>query len=190
MSETTAILLITTVSPVTRRGGLSAVGSVALAVSAAELARRLLSPRSGTLDPAPVELGTYFTEEEIDRGTRYARPQLALALARGAVDAVALVLLVRTPPAILRRRSDRPALDGAAAGAMLSIAMWLPSLPLAAVARRRAISVGLVTQSWRGWAIDLVEASLIQGTLTGAAGGAMVLLMHQSPHHWWITATA
>ena len=53
-----------------------------LAVAAAEGARRLLSPREPPIEPAPVDLLDYFSPAEIERGSRYARPQRALGLAR------------------------------------------------------------------------------------------------------------
>ena len=55
------------------------------------------------------------------------------------------------------KRSRRPNAAGAAFAAGLTVALSLPPLPLAAGARRRAIAVGLVTQSWRGGALDLVN---------------------------------
>jgi STE24 endopeptidase len=163
------------------------LGSVLLALAAAEAAGRLLAPRAQPIEPEQVELSAYFTAEEIERGARFARPQLALALCRGAVDIAALGLLVRRPPRWLNGGAA-PVRGGAAAGAGLSLALSLPPLPLAAVARRRAISVGLVTQSWRGWALDLLKASAIQGVLAGAAGGALVALTRRYPRDWWAPA--
>jgi STE24 endopeptidase len=163
------------------------LGSVLLALAAAEAAGRLLAPRAQPIEPEQVELSAYFTAEEIERGARFARPQLALALCRGALDAAALGLLVRRPPRWLNG-SAAPVRGGAAAGAGLALSLSLPPLPLAAVARRRAISVGLVTQSWRGWALDLLKASAIQSVLAGAAGGALVALTRRYPRDWWAPA--
>jgi STE24 endopeptidase len=54
------------------------------------------------------------------------------------------------------------------------------------VARRRARDVGLVTQSWGGWGVDLAKASAIGGAV--AAGGAAVAdgLMRRVPRTWWL----
>lgn len=166
------------------------VASVALALAVAEGGRRLLTPRTGTLEPAPVELGAYFSAAEIDRGRRFARPQLALAAARGIVDLAALELVVSRPPPILRRHTGRPVAAGAAAAAGLAVALTVPPLPLAAIARRRAIAVGLVTQSWRGWAVDLIKATAIQAVLSGGAGAAAVFVTRRYPRTWWLPAAA
>ena len=107
-----------------------------------------------------MELGAYFSPSEIERGRAFARPQLALGLARGAVEAGRAGRCSRAaggrPPA---GASSNPALGGALTRrAALSLALTLPPLPLSVLARRRAIEVGLVTQSWRGWAADLVKS--------------------------------
>lgn len=166
------------------------IGSVALALAVAEGGRRALSPRNGTIRPARVDLGDYFSSQEIDRGARFARPQLALGLGRALIDFAALTAIVRRPPAILGRGSARPVLAGAAAGAGLTVALSLPPLPIAAIGRKRAISVGLVTQSWRGWAGDLVKSTAIETVLTGAAGGAVVRVTRRYPRAWWLPAAA
>jgi STE24 endopeptidase len=159
-----------------------------LATLGAELARRLLTPRRATITPAPVELERYFSAEEIKRGSSYARPQRALGLARSAVDLVAVGLLVRRPPRWLKGAGRRPAVRGAAVGAALSAALVVPGLPLGALARRRSIAYGLDTQSWSGWAADLVKLVAIQSTLAGAAGGAVVAATRRYPQTWWAPA--
>jgi STE24 endopeptidase len=75
---------------------------------------------------------------------------------------------------------------GAVFGGGLAVAMTLPPLPLAAVARRRAIDVGLVTQSWGGWAVDLLKSTAIGAVLTAGAGGAVVALTRRYPRGWWL----
>lgn len=166
------------------------IGSLALALAVAEGGRRVLSPRSGTIEPSRVDVGDYFSSEEIDRGARFARPQLALALGRAVVDLAALAAIVRRPPDVLRRGSERPLLAGAAAGAGLSLALSLPPLPIAAISRRRAIRVGLVTQSWRGWAGDLLKSGAIEMVLTGSASAAVVFVTRRYPRVWWLPAAA
>ena len=161
---------------------------MALALAVAEGGRRVLSPRNGTIEPSRVDVGEYFSPQEIDRGARFARPQLVLGLVRAAIDLAALAAIVRRPPGILGRGSTRPMLAGAAAGAGLSVVLSVPPLPIAAIARRRAIGVGLVTQSWRGWAGDLLKSTAIEIVLTGAAGGAVVLVTRRYPRTWWLPA--
>ncbi|MGB9183433.1 MAG: hypothetical protein WCB67_05150, partial [Solirubrobacteraceae bacterium] len=77
-----------------RPEGYRVAGATLLAVAAAEGARRLLSPRDPPIEPTPVDLLDYFSPAEIERGSRYARPQRALGLARSAIDLAAISLLV------------------------------------------------------------------------------------------------
>ncbi len=168
------------------------VGSLALAVAAAEGASRLLAPREPVIEPAPVDLDAYFSAEEVKRGARFARPQLALGVARAGVELGALAWVARRPPRILRGGFGGfggPAARGAAVGAGLATALALPPLPLAMVARRRAIAVGLATQSWRGWAADLVKATGIQTAFAAAGGAAVVGATRRYPRIWWAPAS-
>ncbi len=79
---------------------------------------------------------------------------------------------------------------GAAGGAALAAALSLPPLPLAAVSRRRAKAVGLVTQSWGGWAVDLVKATGIETALAAGGGAAIVAATRRYPRGWWAAAAA
>jgi len=123
------------------------VESLLLALAAAEGGVRLLSPRERPIEPADVDLHSFFSDAEIERGARFARPQLALGLARTAIELGALVLVVRTAPRWLPGKPKRPALAGALTGAGLAVGLSLPALPVSAISRRRGIAVGLVTQS-------------------------------------------
>ena len=58
-------------------------------------------------------------------------------------------------PARLQARFRRPVLAGAAAAAALSVAITVGHAARGASPRQRAIDVGLVTQSWGGWAGDV-----------------------------------
>ena len=159
-------------------------------LAAAEAGARLLAPRTRTIKPVQIEPRSYFTSEEIDRGKRFARGQLALGLAGSALDLAALVALVKSPPAAPRRLArlgDGP-VGAAAAAAGMSIASTLAGLPLAALSRRRALEVGLVTQSWRGWMADHVKQTAIGAPLAAAGGGAVVALTRRYPRSWWLTA--
>jgi STE24 endopeptidase len=161
-------------------------------LAAAEAGARLLAPRTRTIKPARIEPRSYFTSEEIARGARFARGQLALGLTGSALELAALVGMVRSPPAVPRRLArlgDGPA--AAAAGAAgLSLASSVASLPLAALSRRRALKVGLVTQSWRGWVLDLVKQTAIGVPLAAAGGGIVVALTRRYPRAWWAPAAA
>ncbi|HEX3689791.1 MAG TPA: M48 family metalloprotease, partial [Solirubrobacteraceae bacterium] len=168
-----------------RHSRVRAVWPGAVAAVTAEAARRVLAPRAPALNPVRVDVGAYFSADEIARGRRYARPQLALGLARSLVDAAALVSLVRRPPAPLRRPWRSPAAGGAATAAGLSLALSLPTLPLRAVSRRRSMAVGLDTQSWGAWAADVVKASAIQTVFAGGAGAAVIAGTRRFPRQWW-----
>lgn len=156
-----------------------------LAGATAEAGRRLLAPRTPPVEPVRVDLLRYFSADEIDRGRRYARPQLALGMARSALELGALGLLVRRPPRIVGRSWPAPALGGAVTAAGLSLALSAPSLPLRAISRRRAMRVGLDTQSWRGWAGDLAKASAIQALLAAGGGAAVIAATRRFPRAWW-----
>jgi STE24 endopeptidase len=155
-----------------------------LALAAAEAGVRLLAPRSAEASK-PADLHAHFSAAEIERGARFARPQLALALARGVVELGSLALVVRRPPRSLRARHSRPVAASALAGAGLTVALSLPPLPLQAISRRRAMAAGLITQPWRGWVLDLVKATGIEAGLAAGAAGAVTAATRRYPRGWW-----
>ncbi|HEY2572087.1 MAG TPA: M48 family metalloprotease [Solirubrobacteraceae bacterium] len=172
-----------------------------LAAIGAEAAVRLLTPREPLPTPAAVDIRDHFSDAEIARGRRFARPQLAIGLARSALDAAVLALVVHR-----RARRGLPAGAGgvgsgdgsgvatlagaAAAGAALSSVLTLPGLPLSALARHRALRVGLATQSWRDWGSDLAKATAIQGALAAAGAAAVTGAARRWPRGWWLPAAA
>ncbi len=166
------------------------LGPILATLGAAEAGVRLLRPKPAVAKPAPVDLRRYFSDDEIARGRRFARPQMALALARSAIELGVLVRIVRRPPRLLGAPRGRPVVAGAVGGAALAAALSLPPLPLAAVSRRRAKAVGLVTQSWGGWAADLVKATAIETALAAAGGAAIVGATRRYPRGWWVAAAA
>ena len=145
----------------------------------------MLTPRASVPAPVRVEVETYFSAEEIARGRSYARPQLALLLSRSLIDIAALALLVRRPPRALRRAWPAAVAGGAATAAGLSLALSVPTLPLRAVSRRRALAVGLDTQSWGAWAGDVAKASAIQTIFLAGGGAAVVAVTRRFPRAWW-----
>ena len=178
---------------------------LALAALSAEAAVRLLTPREPIPAPEPVDIHDYFSSEEIARGRSFARPQLAIGLARGALDAAVLAYVVRWQarrgrPAVPAAAPDVPASDdggpagavsaAALAGAALATAASLPGLPLSALARHRALRVGLATQSWRDWGVDLAKATAIQAGLAAAGAAAVTLAARRWPRDWWLPASA
>jgi STE24 endopeptidase len=180
------------------------VSPLLLAGAAAEGAARLLTPAEYTRRTEAVDPRDYFSAAEIRRGRRYARPQLWLGLARAGVEVGLLVALVRrartqpegedsseaasAPDAPARQGRVVAVAEGAAVGAGIAIAATVAPLPLVAISRRRAIKVGLVTQSWRGWAEDLVKSSAIEAVFAGATGAGTVALTRRYPRGWWAPA--
>jgi STE24 endopeptidase len=160
--------------------------AVLAAVVVAEAAVFVLRPRHGIIDPAPVRAESYFSAEQLDRAREFRRPQLALYGGVLAVEAGLLVLLVVRPPRRLRRPFGRPLVAAAATGAALSVALNAAPMPLKLVQRERAKDVGLVTQSWAGYAGDLAKSWAIGGLMAGAGAAAGVALIRRFPRRWWV----
>jgi len=160
--------------------------AIVAAVVVAEAAVALMWPRHGVIEPAPVRAASYFSGAEIERGRDFRRPQLLLSLAVLALEFGILAWLVRRPPRRLRGPFRRPIVAAAVAGAALSILLSAAPLPLKVAARQRAKDVGLVTQSWGGYAFDLVRSWAI-GAVFAAIGAAIaVALIRRWPRTWWI----
>jgi Zn-dependent protease with chaperone function len=164
--------------------------AVVAALVVAEAAVLLLRPRDGVIDPAPVQLSSYFSAAEIDRARDFRRPQLALFGGTLLVEVALLGLLVARPPRRLRGPMRRPVLVAAVAGAGLALALEAAPLPLRAVAHERAVDVGLSTQDWAEWAGDLAKSWAIGGVVTGAGAAAAVALMRRFPRGWWLPGSA
>src|SRR3954447_18916663 len=154
--------------------------ALAAAMAAAQGAALLLRPRDGLIAPAPVRVEEHFSADEVARARAFRRPQFALGLATSAVELGLLAALAARPPRALR--AGRPAVAGAA----LSVAATVVPLPLRAVARVRARRVGLVTQSWGGWAGDLAKASAIGAGLAAAGSALADVLRRRLPRTWWL----
>ena len=151
----------------------------------AELAVVLLRPRSGVIEPAPVRTESYFSASQVERARDYRRPQPAIYGGVLVVELGLLALLVARPPARLRGPFRRPVLAAAAAGAALSVALSVAILPLQVVSRERAKDVGLVTQSWSGYARDKSISWGIGAVFAGLGAATAVGLMRRYPRGWW-----
>lgn len=164
------------------------VPATLLALGAAELGGRLLRPRSDAAKSVEADVRSHFSEAEIERAARYARPQVALGIARSVVGLGAMVAVTDRLPRVFPARLRDSLLGGAAAGAGFTLAASLAALPLSIVARRRSIAVGLITQSWRGWAVDQVKAHGISASISAGAGAATVAITRRYPQGWWVPA--
>jgi len=160
-----------------------------VAVAAAAAATFLLRPRSGLIQPAPVEAQQYFTALQLDRAEDYRSLQRVLGLAGLGIGIGTLAVLAWRPPGRLWRRLEaRPLLGGAAAGAGISLVLVVTGLPVRAWMRQRALDVGLATQSWPDWAVDVLKAGGI-GAVTAAVGGLVAIaLVRRFPRGWWVPA--
>jgi STE24 endopeptidase len=158
--------------------------AVVAAFVVAEAAVLLLRPRDGVIAPAPVDPGSYFTPDEIDRARDYRHGQLVIFGTSLVVEAAVLVWLVRRPPARLRD-ARRPVLMAAGAGAALSVGLTAAQLPLSAIAHQRSVDVGLSTQGWGEWLGDAGKAAGIGAVFAGIGGAAAIALMRRFPRSWW-----
>src|SRR3954449_8803822 len=168
------------------RSRLELPSAVLAAVAAAEAGVLLLRPREDPIAPAPVRESDHFSAEEIARAKAFRRPQRALALAGMTVDTAALAALTVRPPRLLRRRHRRPVGAAAATGAALAAGLTVAGLPLSALSRRRALKVGLATQSWPGWAADVAKSTAIGAAFSAGGAAAGVALMRRLPRTWWL----
>jgi STE24 endopeptidase len=158
-------------------------------VAAAAVATYLLRPRSGLIEPAPVHAEQYFTAFQLDRAEDFRSVQRLLGLAGLGIGIATLAVLAWRPPrGLLARLERRPLLGGAAAGAGISLVLVVTGLPVSALMRARALDVGLATQSWPDWAVDVLKAAGI-GAVTAAVGGLIAMaLVRRFPRRWWAPA--
>ncbi len=154
--------------------------AAAAAVAATQAAVLLLRPRTGSAPAAPVAARDYFSEADLGRARSFRRGQRAIALASTAVDLAILGALARRPP------TGHPAAVAAGMGAGMAAA----GLPLAAVSRVRSKRVGLVTQGWGGWAVDVLKTQAISAPLSAAGGWLVVAGQRRYGERWWLPGAA
>ncbi len=188
-----------------------AAGAATLVVAQAAvvaLRPRTRFPLARTASARPIDPGSYFTPDQLDRARRFRRPQAALGWASTAVEAGLLLALARRrrwapwgadqPPAATDDPEPEPAgpppgwferhplAAGAAAGAVTVAAVGLAPLPLAALARRRALRAGLATGSWGLWAADAGRSTALSGVAGAVLGAGTVGLVRRWPQRWWL----
>jgi STE24 endopeptidase len=163
--------------------------AIVAALVVAEAAVLLMRPRD-RLEPVDVAPQRYFSAAELERAESFRSGQLWLYGVRLAIEIGLLVYVVRRPPRRLRGPFKRPVVAGAATAAALAVALTAAALPVRAIARERAKDVGLVTQSWPGWAADVVKSTAIEAVFVGAGGGLLLFGMRRFGRHWWAPAAA
>jgi STE24 endopeptidase len=155
------------------------------AVVVAEAAVLLLRPKE-RYPVVQVEARAYFSTAELEKADSFRSGQLWLYGGRSLVELAVLIAAVRLAP----KEARRPVLTGAAAAAAITLAGTVVALPLRAASRERAASVGLVTQSWGGWAVDVVKGAAIGGVMSGAGGALLVVGMRRFGRDWWAPGAA
>jgi STE24 endopeptidase len=185
--------------------------ALAGALAVARAAVLLLRPNEGLIEPDPVDGNEYFSSDDIARARRFVRPQLLLHGAASLVQVSVLAAFLapkprrsgrgrrlgmpmQIEPRAPRRASaalaGRPLLEASAFAVGLSLAVGAAPLPLQALARRRALAVGLATQSWGGWAQDQAKGGALGIALNAGAAPVAVALMRRFPRNWWLPASA
>src|SRR3954463_15031426 len=160
--------------------------AIAVAGVAAAAATLILRPRSGLIQPAPVDVKAYFSPAELQRAHDFTHTQRLIGLAGLAVSGGTLALLALRPPPVLRPLRARPLPGAAAAGAGISVVLVATGLPLSAIAHQRAVDFGLSNQDWGPWAGDVVKSPAI-GAVFAAGGAALALaLIRRLRRRWWI----
>jgi STE24 endopeptidase len=160
--------------------------AIAVAAAAAAAATLLLRPRSGLIEPAPVDLKQYFTAFQLERAEDFRSVQRVLGVAGLGVGIGTLGVLVWRPPRRLFDRVEaRPLLGGAAVGAGISLLLVVTGLPISAWMRQRSLDVGLSTQAWPDWALDVVKGAGISAVTAAIGGLAAVALVRRFPRTWW-----
>lgn len=159
---------------------------------AAGVATLLLRPRSGLIEPAAVQKTGYFSAREIERAEEFRGPQRTISLVALAVSGGTLALIALRPSRRMRRALERagarPIAGGAAVGAGLSLVLALASLPLDAVAHKRAYDVGLSTQEWLPWLGDVGKSSAIATLFAAGLAAGAVSVSRAAPRRWWAPA--
>ena len=140
--------------------------AIVTALVVAEAAVLLLRPKE-RYPVEQVEPREYFSAAELERGANFRSGQLWLYGARTALELAVLLAAVRLAPSDRRR----PVLTGAATAVAITLTSTVVALPVRAASRERAKRVGLVTQSWGGWAVDVGKGAAIGSVMAGAGSG-------------------
>jgi STE24 endopeptidase len=168
-----------------------AVVATIVAVGAATVALR---PRTGLIEPAPVDAKAYFSHGQIERAYAFRATQRLLGLAAVVVSGGVLVVVALRPPRAARRwlaRAEaRPLAGAAAVGAGLSLVLVIATLPINAVAHARAVDAGLSTQSFGPWLGDVAKSAAVGGVLSAVAAAVAVAVLRRFPRHPWLPGAA
>jgi STE24 endopeptidase len=165
--------------------------AIVVAVAAAGAATFLLRPRSGLIDPAAVDVQGYFTAFELERAEDFRSVQRLLGVGGLLVGTATLAVLAWRPPRrAFDRLARRPVLGGAVAGAGISLLLVLVEFPLSVWRHERAVDVGLSTQTFFDWTLDVAKSAGIDALFAAAGGAVALVLVRRFRRNWWAPAAA
>jgi STE24 endopeptidase len=159
--------------------------AVVAALVVAEAAVLLLRPKE-RYPVVPTEPRAYFSAAELERATDFRSGQLWLFGVRTAVELGVLIVAVRLAP----KAGRRPVLTGAATAVAITLTATVAVLPLRAASRQRAKDVGLITQSWGGWASDVAKSTGISVVFAAGGGALIVFGIRRFGRDWWAPGAA
>jgi len=175
-----------------RFGGVGSGRRVVIAAVAmvivAEGAVWLLRPRAEPPEPAAVEVADYFEPVAVERAEDFRRGQLALFAGGLAIQGTLLGALVLGRPAVagraLERVGRRRVASAAAAGAGISAALVVATIPVDLWAHERAVDAGISTQSLGPWLADLGKGAAIGAGFAALGAAALLALVRRLPRAW------
>ena len=139
---------------------------------------------------APVDPQSYFSRSQLAAAEDYRSTQLALYGLRLALEIGALAVLAAQLPRRLSRRIRRPVLLAAGVGAGISLALGVVTLPVRIASRAEAREVGLVTQDWAGYALDVVRSEAIAALIAAAGAALLMAALRRLGRRWWVAGAA
>ena len=165
--------------------------AILMVAGAAAAATLILRPRSGLIEPAAVDVEAYFSADQLERANSFRDPQRLLGLAGLALTGGTLAFMAFGPPRrLLEPLARRRVLGGAAAGAGIAVTLVVVSLPLSAVAHKRAVDYGLSTQDWGPWLGDLAKYTALDAVFAAAGGGIALAIVGRFRRRWWAPMAA
>lgn len=155
-------------------------------VLVAELLDVAFHPGVSGPSPVPISARAYFSENQIQRGSDFNNTVFLIFLAQTALEWIVLAFLALRPPRLITRWERHPIIASGVTALLLSIAITIIEIPLAAWARQREVDVGLVKQSFGSWLIDIGEYGLVTALLAAFGFMLLVSVMRKLGTYWWI----
>jgi STE24 endopeptidase len=166
-----------------------ALGAVAAAALWAVAVILLLRTEVPDLALADLRADAFFPAEELERIESFRDGGRWLWAGSAATELAVLALLAWSARPLARRvgRFTRGRIrTGVALSFLCAVAVWLATLPLAAVAHRRARRFGLSEQGYPGWLGDQAVSLAVTAVLVALAIAGAVYLARRFGARWWI----